>query len=75
MRCGVMIFSGSAQQENGLVPIVEPEILTDGAHDIQAAAAATERVIAAVYKACFPNPSPGKVANRPSLSAWSELEA
>ncbi len=21
-------------QENGLVPIVEPEILTDGAHDI-----------------------------------------
>ncbi|TVU08122.1 hypothetical protein EJB05_41510 [Eragrostis curvula] len=37
-------------QENGLVPIVEPEILTDGAHDIKACAAATERVIAAVYK-------------------------
>ncbi|KAI4965813.1 hypothetical protein ZWY2020_048157 [Hordeum vulgare] len=37
-------------QENGLVPIVEPEILTDGAHDIKACAAATERVLAAVYK-------------------------
>ena len=32
------------------MPIVEPEILTDGAHDLQTAAAATERVIAAVYK-------------------------
>ncbi|CAL5039322.1 unnamed protein product [Urochloa decumbens] len=37
-------------QENGLVPIVEPEILTDGGHDIQACAAATERVLAAVFK-------------------------
>ncbi|GJM98001.1 hypothetical protein PR202_ga14974 [Eleusine coracana subsp. coracana] len=37
-------------QENGLVPIVEPEILTDGAHDINACAAATERVLAALYK-------------------------
>ncbi|XP_031481524.1 fructose-bisphosphate aldolase, cytoplasmic isozyme 1-like [Nymphaea colorata] len=38
-------------QENGLVPIVEPEILTDGSHDIQKCAAVTERVLAAVYKA------------------------
>lgn len=38
-------------QENGLVPIVEPEILTDGPHDIQKCAAATEKVVAAVYKA------------------------
>ena len=37
-------------QENGLVPIVEPEILTDGGHDIKTCAAATERVLAAVYK-------------------------
>ncbi|KAK3130798.1 hypothetical protein QOZ80_6BG0498190 [Eleusine coracana subsp. coracana] len=37
-------------QENGLVPIVEPEILTDGSHDINACAAATERVLAALYK-------------------------
>ncbi|KAI3417063.1 Fructose-bisphosphate aldolase [Psidium guajava] len=38
-------------QENGLVPIVEPEILTDGSHDIKKCAAATETVLAAVYKA------------------------
>lgn len=38
-------------QENGLVPIVEPEILTDGDHDIKKCAAATETVLAAVYKA------------------------
>ena len=37
-------------QENGLVPIVEPEILTDGTHSIEVCAAATERVLAAVYK-------------------------
>ncbi|GBG82800.1 hypothetical protein CBR_g36331 [Chara braunii] len=37
-------------QENGLVPIVEPEILMDGAHDIETCAAATEKVLAAVYK-------------------------
>ncbi|KAJ1259855.1 hypothetical protein BS78_10G188000 [Paspalum vaginatum] len=37
-------------QENGLVPIVEPEILTDGGHDINTCAAVTERVLAAVYK-------------------------
>lgn len=38
-------------QENGLVPIVEPEILTDGAHSIDKCAAVTEAVLAAVYKA------------------------
>ncbi|KAK7385483.1 hypothetical protein VNO78_31205 [Psophocarpus tetragonolobus] len=38
-------------QENGLVPIVEPEILVDGAHDIHKCAAVTERVLAACYKA------------------------
>ncbi|XP_011625979.1 fructose-bisphosphate aldolase 6, cytosolic [Amborella trichopoda] len=37
-------------QENGLVPIVEPEILVDGSHSIEVCAAATERVLAAVYK-------------------------
>ena len=37
-------------QEYGLVPIVEPEILTDGGHDIKTCAAVTERVLAAVYK-------------------------
>lgn len=38
-------------QENGLVPIVEPEVLTDGGHDIVKCAAVTEQVLAAVYKA------------------------
>lgn len=43
------------------MPIVEPEILSDGSHDLDTAAAAAEKVIAAVYKArprpCF---SPGR---------------
>lgn len=38
-------------QENRLVPIVEPELLADGAHSIEVCADATERVLAAVFKA------------------------
>ncbi len=38
-------------QENGLVPIVEPEILTDGPHSIEKCQAVTEAVLASVYKA------------------------
>lgn len=38
-------------QENGLVPIVEPEILSDGSHDIGVCAKVTETVLGAVYKA------------------------
>ncbi|OAY68161.1 Fructose-bisphosphate aldolase cytoplasmic isozyme, partial [Ananas comosus] len=38
-------------QENGLVPIVEPEILIDGPHDINRCAEVSERVFAACYKA------------------------
>ncbi|CAN4117236.1 unnamed protein product [Withania somnifera] len=38
-------------QQNGLVPIVEPEILVDGPHDINKCADVTERVLAACYKA------------------------
>lgn len=38
-------------QMNGLVPIVEPEVLMDGNFTIEVAAAATEKVLAAVYKA------------------------
>jgi fructose-bisphosphate aldolase class I len=41
----------SISQANGLVPIVEPEILMDGAHSIAHCAAVTERVLAAVFKA------------------------
>eukprot|EP00695_Tsukubamonas_globosa_P003920 TRINITY_DN915_c0_g1_i2.p1 TRINITY_DN915_c0_g1~~TRINITY_DN915_c0_g1_i2.p1 ORF type:complete len:383 (+),score=256.86 TRINITY_DN915_c0_g1_i2:72-1151(+) len=38
-------------QEFGLVPIVEPEVLMDGTHTIEQAAAATQKVQAAVVKA------------------------
>jgi fructose-bisphosphate aldolase class I len=38
-------------QENGLVPIVEPEILTDGSHTIEECACASERVFAGCMKA------------------------
>merc|ERR1740138_760642 len=37
-------------QANGLVPIVEPEVLMDGAHTAQKAEEVTEKVIAACYK-------------------------
>jgi len=36
-------------QEADIVPIVEPEVLMDGAHDIAACAAATEAVLRAVF--------------------------
>eukprot|EP01097_Dermamoeba_algensis_P005885 TRINITY_DN3703_c0_g1_i3.p1 TRINITY_DN3703_c0_g1~~TRINITY_DN3703_c0_g1_i3.p1 ORF type:complete len:198 (-),score=53.92 TRINITY_DN3703_c0_g1_i3:15-608(-) len=38
-------------QENGLAPIVEPEVLIDGSHNIQKAAQATEDVLSYVFKA------------------------
>jgi fructose-bisphosphate aldolase class I len=38
-------------QDNGLVPIVEPEVLCDGTHTIEECADATERVMAGVMKA------------------------
>jgi len=37
-------------QEAGLVPIVEPEILIDGTHDVHTAAKVQERVLTTVYK-------------------------
>lgn len=37
-------------QVNGLVPIVEPEILMDGEHDLETATIIGEKVIAKVYK-------------------------
>jgi len=42
-------------QEAGLVPIVEPEILMDGDHNIETTAAVQEKVLAAVYKALSDN--------------------
>jgi len=38
-------------QEQGLVPIVEPEILMDGVHDIETTAAVQEWVLRSVYEA------------------------
>lgn len=40
-------------QVNGLVPIVEPEILLDGDHDLEKCQEVTERVLMAQYKALF----------------------
>lgn len=42
---------GGICQDNGLVPIIEPEILTDGNHSLEVCAEASERVFAAVMKA------------------------
>ncbi len=42
-------------QEAGLVPIIEPEILMDGDHDILTTARVQEKVIKAVYRACEVN--------------------
>ena len=41
---------GAICQDNGLVPIIEPEILTDGAHDIEECARQSERVFSEVMK-------------------------
>jgi fructose-bisphosphate aldolase class I len=44
---------GSICQQNGLVPIIEPEILQDGDHSIEVSSEVTERVLSAVMKALF----------------------
>src|SRR5215467_15343111 len=40
-------------QENDIVPIVEPEVLMDGAHTIDRCAAVTERVLKSVFGQLF----------------------
>lgn len=42
---------GAICQDAGLVPIIEPEILVDGAHTIEKCAEVSERVFAACMKA------------------------
>lgn len=44
---------GSICQQNGLVPIIEPEILQDGEHDIERCAQVSERVFSAVMQQLF----------------------
>ncbi|BES90639.1 fructose-bisphosphate aldolase [Nesidiocoris tenuis] len=50
-NANVLARYASICQANGLVPIVEPEVLPDGAHDLDRAQKVTETVLAAVYKA------------------------
>jgi fructose-bisphosphate aldolase class I len=49
-NANVLARYASICQANGLVPIVEPEILMDGDHDLERASYVTEKVLAAVYK-------------------------
>lgn len=46
---------GTICQANGLVPIIEPEILIDGPHSIEVSQKVTERVLASVIKALQEN--------------------
>ena len=49
-NANVLARYASICQSNGLVPIVEPEILMDGDHNLERAMEETERVLACVYK-------------------------
>lgn len=50
-NANVLARYASICQQNGLVPIVEPEILPDGDHDLATCQKVTEQVLAFVYKA------------------------
>lgn len=50
-NANVLARYASICQTNGLVPIVEPEVLPDGDHDLDRAQKVTETVLAFVYKA------------------------
>lgn len=50
-NANVLARYASICQQNGIVPIVEPEILPDGEHDLKRCQYVTEKVLAAVYKA------------------------
>ncbi|TSQ46645.1 Fructose-bisphosphate aldolase C-A [Bagarius yarrelli] len=52
-NANVLARYASICQQHGIVPIVEPEILPDGDHDLKRCQFVTERVLAAVYKAMF----------------------
>jgi len=46
----VLARYASICQQNGLVPIVEPEVLPEGDHDLETCQRVTEKVLAATYK-------------------------
>lgn len=50
-NANILARYASICQANGLVPIVEPEILCDGEHTIERCQEVTEKVLVAVYKA------------------------
>merc|ERR1711887_59242 len=50
-NANVLARYASICQMNGLVPIVEPEVLMDGSHDLERAQKVTETVLAFTYKA------------------------
>ncbi|XP_063039107.1 fructose-bisphosphate aldolase A-like [Melospiza melodia melodia] len=50
-NANVLARYASICQQNGIVPIVEPEILPDGDHDLKTCQYVTKKVLAAVYKA------------------------
>ncbi|KAK2118454.1 hypothetical protein P7K49_005341 [Saguinus oedipus] len=50
-NANVLACYASICQQNGIVPIVEPEILPDGDHDLKRCQYVTEKVLAALYKA------------------------
>lgn len=47
----LIFYVTSCRFQHGIVPIVEPEILPDGDHDLKRCQYVTEKVLAAVYKA------------------------
>ena len=50
-NANVLARYASISQQNGLVPIVEPEILRDGDHSLERCQTVTEAVLSATYKA------------------------
>ncbi|XP_030632488.1 fructose-bisphosphate aldolase C-A [Chanos chanos] len=52
-NANVLARYASICQQHGIVPIVEPEVLPDGDHDLKRCQYVTERVLAAVYRAMF----------------------
>ncbi|ESO05359.1 hypothetical protein HELRODRAFT_186957 [Helobdella robusta] len=50
-NANVLARYASICQQNGLVPIVEPEVLPDGDHDLETCQRVTEQVLSFVYKA------------------------
>uniref|UniRef100_H2ZKV7 Fructose-bisphosphate aldolase n=1 Tax=Ciona savignyi TaxID=51511 RepID=H2ZKV7_CIOSA len=50
-NANVLARYASICQQNGIVPIVEPEILPDGEHTLERCQEVTEKVLAACYKA------------------------